>query len=252
MSDIGHLNSDVLHQTPDVRSPISDTWCQTFKIRRLILETWHQTSDFTHVTTEVWNQMSHNRHLKSDNWHQTSDNHSGKRLKSKLNCEISVKTDSDNTLCNVESAALLGLEIDSRLSFNAHVDKVCKLLASRIAVLQKTRAFLPLSQLVKYYNEVIRHVMSYGSLIWSSCNKEQLYRVLKLQKQAARVILYANRQVSSVPLFNKLSWILFNEQSRMDKCSIIYNHINGTLPIYLNDHIIIKNNRPARIVAMPI
>ena len=34
-------------------------------------------------------------------------------------------TDSDNTLCNVESAALLGLEVDNKLSFNAHVDKIC-------------------------------------------------------------------------------------------------------------------------------
>ena len=50
----------------------------------------------------------------------------GKRLKSKLNCELSVRTDSDNTLCNAESAALLGLGIDSKLSFNAHVDKNAK------------------------------------------------------------------------------------------------------------------------------
>ena len=57
--------------------------------------------------------------------------------------------------------------------------------------------------------------MTYGSLIWSSCDKEQLYRVHKLLKQAAGVILYADPQVSSVPLFNKLFWILFYEQSRI-------------------------------------
>ena len=32
----------------------------------------------------------------------------------------------------------------------------------------------------------------------------------------------------------------------MDKGFIINNHINGTLPIYLNDQIIINNNRHAR------
>ena len=170
----------------------------------------------------------------------------GKRLKSKLNCELSVRTDSDNTLCNVESAALLGLEIDSNLSFNAHVDKICKKLASRIAVLRKIRAFLPLCQRVKYYNAVIRPVMSSASVIWSSCDKEQLYRVLKLQKRAARVILYTDRQACSVSLFNKLSWIPFYEQSRIDKCSIIYKRINWTLPIHLNDCIIINNNRHSR------
>ena len=88
--------------------------------------------------------------------------------------------------------------------------------------------------------------MSNASLIWSSCDKEQLYRVLKLQKRAARVILYVDRQASCVALFNKLSWILFYEQSRIYKCSIIYKRINGTSPIYLNDHIIVNNNRHAR------
>ena len=124
--------------------------------------------------------------------------------------------------------------------------KIYKKLASRIVVLRKIRAFLPLSQRVKYYNAVIRPVMSYASVIWSSCNKEQLYRVLKLQKRTARVILYADHQASAIALFNKLSWIPFYEQSRIDKCFIIYKRINRTLPIYLNDHIIINNNRHAR------
>ena len=55
-------------------------------------------------------------------------------------------------------------------------------------MLRKIRAFLPLSQLVKYYNAVTRLVMSYARIFWSSCHKEQLYRVLKFQKCAARVI----------------------------------------------------------------
>ena len=36
-------------------------------------------------------------------------------------------------------------------------------------------------------------------------------------------------------LTSKLSWIPFYEQSRIDKCSIIYKRINGTLPTYLNE-----------------
>ena len=47
-------------------------------------------------------------------------------------------------------------------------------------------------------------------------------------------------------LTSKLSWIPLYEQSRIHKCSIIYKRINGTLPVYLNDHIIINNNRHAR------
>ena len=43
-------------------------------------------------------------------------------------------------LSNVDCATLLGVEIDSKLSFNEHIEKVCKKLASRIAILHKIRA----------------------------------------------------------------------------------------------------------------
>ena len=68
----------------------------------------------------------------------------GKRLASKLTEKPMV-----------ESATLLGLEIDSKLSFTEHVEKVSKKLASRIAVLRKIRGFLSLSQRLQYYNAVI-------------------------------------------------------------------------------------------------
>ena len=45
---------------------------------------------------------------------------------------------------NVDCATLLGVEIDNKLSFNEHIEKVCKKLASRIAILRKIRACLPL------------------------------------------------------------------------------------------------------------
>ena len=123
---------------------------------------------------------------------------------------------------------------------------ICKRLSSRIAVLRKIRVFLPLSQRLLYYNAIIRPVLSYVSVIWSSGDKELLNRVLKLQKRAARVILYADRQSSSVVLFSKLHWIPFYEQCNIDKCSIMYKRIHGSLPSYLDDHLVINHKRHSR------
>ena len=88
--------------------------------------------------------------------------------------------------------------------------------------------------------------MSFSNVIWSECDKDLLNRILRLQKRAARVILFADRLVSSVSLFNKLSWIPFYEQCKIDKCSILYKRINGILPNYLNEHIVINNNTYSR------
>ena len=63
---------------------------------------------------------------------------------------------------------------------------------------------------------------------------------------SSKIILFADRLVSSVSLFNKLLWIPFYEQCKIDKYSILYKRINGILPNYLNEHIVINNNIHSR------
>ena len=50
---------------------------------------------------------------------------SGKRLASKINDELIVTVE-HNRLVNVKSATLLGLTIDSSLSFDCHVENLCE------------------------------------------------------------------------------------------------------------------------------
>ena len=84
-------------------------------------------------------------------------------------------------------------------------------------------------------------VMSNASVIWGTCNKELQNRIFKLQKRAARTILFADRLEPSVNLFDQLSWIPFYEQCKIDKCSILYKRIHNNLPSYLGDHFILNN-----------
>ena len=79
-----------------------------------------------------------------------------------------------------------------------------------------------------------------------NCDKESAYRVLRLQKRAARVISYTDRLTPSVALFNKLGWIPFYEQHKIDKRIIMYKQINEYLPNYLNEHLILNNKRHSR------
>ena len=80
---------------------------------------------------------------------------------------------------------------------------------------------------------MIRPVLAYVNVVWSSCDKHCLNRVLKLQKRAARIILDADSQASSVKLFNKLKWIPFHEQAKIAKCCIMYKRLQGHVPAYL-------------------
>ena len=64
------------------------------------------------------------------------------------------------------------------------------------------------------YNAMIRPVMAYVNVVWSSCDKHCLNLVLKLQKRAARIILdFYDMEIA--------------------KCCIIYKRLQGHVPAYL-------------------
>ena len=58
-------------------------------------------------------------------------------------------------------------------------------------------------QRLLFYNTMIGYVLHYVSTMLTGFDKQNLGRVLKLRKTAARVISDADNQVSSVKLFNR-------------------------------------------------
>ncbi|KAK2558860.1 hypothetical protein P5673_018472, partial [Acropora cervicornis] len=72
--------------------------------------------------------------------------------------------------------------------------------------------------------------MLYGSTIWSNCSADNLTRILKLQKRAARVILGTDTRSKSVNLFNKLGWLPFYDEAKVNKCSLVLNASKETAP----------------------
>ena len=169
----------------------------------------------------------------------------GKRLPSKINYEMAL-TINGTKLEVVPSVKLLDLEIDFELSFNSHVEKLCTKLSQRIGILKKIRSCLSMRQRLLFYNFMIRSVLHYVSSIWTSCDKENLGRVLKLQKRAARVISDANNQASSVKLFNRLQWLPFYEESKIAKCFIAYKCIKGEVPLYTEGSLILNSQQHNR------
>ena len=160
-----------------------------------------------------------------------------KRLPSKINEKMTL-TIKGTELKLVTSVKLLGLEINSELSFTSHLKKLCKKLSQRIDVLKKIRSCLPMKQRLLYYNTMIRSVLRYVSSIWTSCDKESLgLAFFSYQKKAARVIFDANNQASSVTLFNSLQWLPSQEVVKIAKCCVTNKRIKGVFSFYIEDYL---------------
>ncbi|KAL9978420.1 hypothetical protein ACROYT_G015933 [Oculina patagonica] len=138
-------------------------------------------------------------------------------------------------LDQVNSQKLLGVTIDSKLSFDEHIDDLCRKVSQRIAVLKRIKKFLPFQQRIAYYNAMIKQDMLYASVVWSSCSLGNLQRILRLQKRAARVILDADTRANSVELFKILNWLPVHVEVKINILTQVYKRINGQSPSYMNE-----------------
>ena len=130
---------------------------------------------------------------------------------------------------------LYEVSIDEHLTYEMHVDKLCIKLSKRLGLLRHISPYLKKNQRIIYFNAVIKPLMMYASTVWTSCNKEVLERVLRMQKRAARIILESQCTSRTATLFNNLSWILFYNEAYIKRCELAFKRINGSqLPDYLS------------------
>ena len=74
---------------------------------------------------------------------------------------------------------------------------------SKISLLRKIRHYLPLDTRKLFFNYYIKPHLSYCSSIWGQTSKENHNRIIKLQKQAARLILNKDYTSPSTEPFNE-------------------------------------------------
>ena len=98
--------------------------------------------------------------------------------------------------------------IESCLSWNDQIAKVRKTICFKISLLRKSRHYLPLDTRKLFFNYYIKPMhLSYCSSIWGQTSKENHNRIIKLQKQAASLILNKDYTNPSAELFHEQRWI---------------------------------------------
>ena len=66
-------------------------------------------------------------------------------------------------------------------------------------------------------------------------SKNNLERIHKLQKYAARIILDAPPDSPSLPLFNELGWLNVFERMEFNKAVLLFKSVHGMCPDYLSE-----------------
>ena len=126
----------------------------------------------------------------------------------------------------VSHAKLLGITVDSFLTWEQHIDNMCSQISSRLCLLRRIQPFLTDECILLFYNSCIHSTLLYCSSVWGNCSLSLLLRLLRLQKRAARLILGADFTHTSVNLFTKLKWLPISLLINLRKLVFLFNIVN--------------------------
>ena len=83
-------------------------------------------------------------------------------------------------LTKVESKRVLGVYIDSHLTWNEHIDTLRRKLLQRIAILARARKYIPTKYRLLLYNASIKPLFIYCCIVWSNSSQTNLDELFKL------------------------------------------------------------------------
>ena len=92
----------------------------------------------------------------------------------------------------------LGVTIDSKLSWNSHIDTVTKRANKTTAFLRRNLSSCPKDVKAKCYKSIIRPQLEYASTVWDPVIKSKIAKLVSVQRRAARFCCNDYRRTSSV------------------------------------------------------
>lgn len=105
-----------------------------------------------------------------------------------------------NSLDN-DNVKFLGLNLQSNVKWNNHINTICAKVAKGIFILRKLRSFVTADVLKTVYYAHIQSHLRYAILVWGSSSSTR--KLLILQKKALRVMFNVNARSHCKPLFRK-------------------------------------------------
>ena len=151
-----------------------------------------------------------------------------------------------SSIRQVNEAKLLGVIFDSTLTFQAHIDKICKKISQKLGLLKYLRTILPQDYTKLLFNAIVKPHFEYCDIIWGNCSAGLFDKVYKLQKSAAQILTGASYLEHTKPLFQGLQWNTLYDNFKFHKCILTYKALHGKTPSYIRDRLVFTSDVSTR------
>ena len=130
----------------------------------------------------------------------------------------------------VSSTKSLGVYVDENLSWNTHIESVCKKMCSALDLIKRIRNFVPFHTLLNIFIGLVKPQFDYCSIVWGCCSISLAEKLQKLQNRAARISLSAPYDSNATDLFRRLNWKNLRNQNLYTKAIMMFKTLNGETP----------------------
>ena len=128
----------------------------------------------------------------------------------------------------------LWLYIDSSMSFNTHIEEMCKKVTGILMYVNRIGNTFDWKTRTQIVESIALSIMNYCIIIWGSTADLYLDKAQKIQNFAARVAVGGVRKYDHItPAFEKLKWLKIKQKHIYDTCVMMYKFLNDRIPNWL-------------------
>ncbi|XP_063379476.1 uncharacterized protein LOC134666254 [Cydia fagiglandana] len=149
----------------------------------------------------------------------------------------------------VQSARLLGFQIDSGLIWDQHIDEICSRLGRACFALRRLAGTASRSVVLSCYFATVHSLITYGVELWARAADAD--RVFRMQKRAVRAIVGVPDDVSCRELFKELDILPLPCEHIFQVAIFTYKHYDAFRQRGVNESRAMRSNKLAHLLVTP-
>lgn len=147
----------------------------------------------------------------------------------KIKIPIKLSID-DRAIEQVNQTKFLGVIIDDKLNWKAHIDNLKRKISKTIAILHKVKYSVNKKSLHTLYCSLLLPYLTYCVEVWGHTFKSIIHSVFILQKKAIRIINHCDYLIPTNSLFIKSRLLKLEDLTNLNTAVIMYKAYHNILP----------------------
>lgn len=150
----------------------------------------------------------------------------------------------DTSIVLAQSTKSLGVTIDSRLSFNQHVNNVCKSAHYHVRALRHVRKYVTEDTAISIATSLVGARLDYCNAVLYGVSRSNIDKLQRVQNVLARVVKVRGKYDHVTPLLSDLHWLPIDSRIRFKIAVLTFKTLSTNKPSYLAE--LVSIHKPAR------